>query len=111
MTTPMKPIAVVTTIANRDEARKLALALVERGLAACAQISEIESVYAWKGTIQQEPEFRILFKTTDGHYDDIARAIGELHAYELPAIHAFAFAHVDPAYADWIAANTKPASG
>lgn len=106
----MKAIAVVTTVANREEARKLALALVERRLAACAQISEIESVYAWKGTIQQEPEFRVLFKTTDGHYADIARAIRELHAYELPAIHAFGFAHVDPAYAEWIATNTRQTS-
>ncbi len=95
----MKPIAVVTTVANREEARRLALALVERRLAACAQISEIESVYAWKGTIQQEPEFRILFKTTNDRYAAIERAIRELHAYELPAIHAFAFEHVDPAYA------------
>jgi periplasmic divalent cation tolerance protein len=61
----MKPIAVVTTVASREEAHRLARMLVERKLAACAQISEIESVYRWKGEVQQEPEFRILFKTTE----------------------------------------------
>lgn len=101
----MKPIAVVTTVASHDEAQRLARILVERKLAACAQISQIESVYRWQDAVQQEPEFRILFKTTDERYALVESAIRELHSYELPAIHAFAFAHVDEAYAAWIAEN------
>ncbi len=101
----MKPIAVVTTVGSRDDAHRLARNLVERKLVACAQISEIESVYQWKGAVQQEPEFRILFKTTDECYALVERTIRELHPYELPAIHAFAFEHVEPAYAAWIAEN------
>ena len=41
----MKPIAVVTTVASRADAERLARLLVERRLAACAQITAIESVY------------------------------------------------------------------
>ena len=98
-----KPIAVVTTVASRDEARALALALVDRKLVACAQISAIESIYPWKGVVQEEPEFRLLLKTTEARYAAIEAAIRELHPYDLPAIHAFAFEHVDQAYAAWIA--------
>ncbi len=101
----MKPIAVVTTVANRDEAHRLARTLVERKLAACAQISEIESIYSWQGAVQQESEFRILFKTTDERYELVESTIRDLHSYDLPAIHAFAFEHVYPAYATWIAEN------
>ena len=101
----MKPIAVVTTVAKREDALRLAHTLVERKLAACAQISGIESVYSWKGEIQQEPELRVLFKTTDERYGLVESAIRELHPYELPAIHALAFEHVYPAYAEWIAEN------
>jgi periplasmic divalent cation tolerance protein len=101
----MKPIAVVTTVASRDEAQRLARALVERKLAACAQISQIESIYSWKGEVQQEAEFRVLFKTTDERYALVESTIRDLHPYELPAIHAFAFEHVFPAYATWIADN------
>lgn len=102
----MTPIAVVTTIGSRDEARRLARTLVERRLAACAQISEIESVYVWQGAVRQEPEFRVLLKTTNERYDAVERAIRELHSYELPAIHAFAFERILPAYAAWIDENT-----
>jgi periplasmic divalent cation tolerance protein len=98
-----QPIAVVTTVASRDDARRMALALVERKLAACAQVSAIESVYLWKGVVQEEPEFRLLLKTTEARYAEIEAAIREMHPYELPAIHAFGFAHVDDAYAAWIA--------
>ncbi|MGB5326824.1 MAG: divalent cation tolerance protein CutA [Gammaproteobacteria bacterium] len=43
----MKYIAVVTTISDLAEAQSMARALVERKLAACVQISEIESFYSW----------------------------------------------------------------
>ncbi len=101
----MKPIAVFTTVATRDDAHRLARALVERKLAACAQISDIESIYRWQNEVQQEAECRILFKTTDERYELVESTIRELHPYKLPAIHAFAFAHAEPEYAAWIAEN------
>ena len=99
----MTAIAVVTTVGNRAEAQRIARALVERRLAACAQISEIESFYIWKGAVQNEPEFRVLFKTVRERYGAVEAAIRELHSYELPAIHAYAFERVLPAYETWIA--------
>jgi periplasmic divalent cation tolerance protein len=101
----MKPIAVVTTVGKLEEAQAMARALVERKLAACAQISEIESFYAWDDAVQNDKEFRVLFKTTGELYQAVENAIRDLHSYELPAIHAFPFEHVYAPYADWIASN------
>lgn len=101
----MKSIAVVTTVATLDDARRLSRALVERRLAACAQVSPVESCYRWQGELHTEAEYRIVFKTTDAAWDAIARAIGELHGYELPEIHAVALDRVSAAYGDWVAAN------
>lgn len=98
----MKHIAVVTTVASRAQAQSMARALVERKLVACAQISEIESYYHWHGALQHEPEFRILCKTTAERYAEVERAIKELHAYELPAIHAYAMDPIYGPYAAWI---------
>jgi periplasmic divalent cation tolerance protein len=105
----VKAIAVVTTVARKKDARALARALVEAGLAACAQISRIESLYTWKGKIEHGREYRILFKTIDERYDAVESAIRDMHPYELPAIHAFAFEHVLPAYGEWIAAHSDGA--
>ena len=95
-------LAVLTTVASREEARRIAATLVQRGLAACAQISEIESVYFWKGAVRQDPEFRLLLKTTVAQYPAVESAIRELHSYELPAIFAFAIEHAYGPYVDWV---------
>lgn len=102
----MKSIAVVTTVARKKDARALARALVEAGLAACAQISRIESIYTWQDKIEHGREYRVLFKTVDERYAAVESAIRDMHPYELPAIHAFAFEHVLPAYGDWIARHS-----
>jgi periplasmic divalent cation tolerance protein len=102
----MNPIAVFTTVATRDDALRLARLAVEQRLAACVQLSVIESVYTWDGRVQQESEVRVLFKTTDVLYDRLERAILAVHPYELPAIHALAFDRVHAPFARWIVDST-----
>lgn len=101
----MNPIAVVTTVGSQAEAQTMARTLVERKLAACAQIEAIESYYTWKDTVQHDAEFRVTFKTVEAQYPAVEAAIRALHSYELPAIHAIALAHVHAPYAQWVRDN------
>jgi periplasmic divalent cation tolerance protein len=98
----MKLLAVFTTVASAEAARAIGRALVERKLAACAQISEIESIYSWNGAVQNEGEYRVMFKTTAAQYSAIEAAIRELHTYELPAIHAVPVEDAYGPYAAWV---------
>ena len=98
----MKLLAVSTTVATLEAARQLARRLVASRLAACAEITAIESFYAWKGEVANDPEFRIVFKTTDERYPTVEAAIRESHAYELPAIDAVVLERASGAYARWI---------
>jgi periplasmic divalent cation tolerance protein len=102
----MTIIAVVTTVGDKKEARRMAHALVEAGLVACAQIEKIDSVYAWKGAIEHGKEYRLLFKTTEARYDAVEGAIREMHSYELPAIYALPCDRVFAPYAAWIDEST-----
>ena len=104
----MKPLVAFTTVADLDTARRLARTIVERKLAACAQLSTIESFYVWDGALQQSPEVRIVFKTTEAAWPALERAIVELHPYELPAVHAVEVAAIHAPYAAWIEAGTQP---
>lgn len=99
-------LVVVTTVATRDDARRIATTLVERRLAACVQISEIESVYAWQGALQQDREFRVVAKTIPARYHDVEQAIRERHDYDLPAIYALPVAAASEPYAQWVAAGS-----
>ncbi|HMO46167.1 MAG TPA: divalent-cation tolerance protein CutA [Rubrivivax sp.] len=96
------PLLVVTTVGTLDEARAMARALVEQRLAACAQITAIESFYRWQGQVESDPEFRVLFKTRAECWPDIEAAIRALHRYELPAIHAIATEQAYAPYAEWV---------
>ena len=95
-------IAVVTTVGSRDDARRIARTLVERGLVACAQIEEIESFYRWDDALQDDREWRLLLKTVAARYDDVEQAIRALHPYELPAIYALPVDRAFAPYAAWV---------
>jgi len=103
----MACIAVVTTVGSLDDARRIGRALVERRLAACAQIAPIESFYVWDGALCNDAEFRLLLKTTEARYAALEAAIREGHPYELPAIHAERLEPVYPPYAAWIERMTR----
>lgn len=101
------PWLVVTTVATLEQARSLARDMVERRLAACAQISRIESCYRWHDAVEHDDEWRVLFKTRADGYAALEAAIRELHPYELPAIHAWATTQAWGPYADWVQASTQ----
>jgi len=100
-------LLVVTTVGSRDEADRMARALVEQRLAACGQISAIDSYYVWDGALHHDAEFRVLFKVASSTYDEAERAIRALHSYELPAIHAIPVERAHARYADWVIANSS----
>lgn len=102
----MNTIAVLTTIDSEERARAMAESLVQRRLAACVQISAIDSVYEWQGAIENDREYRLMAKTLASRYADIEAAIRELHSYDLPAIYAIELTEVFAPYADWVAENS-----
>ena len=102
-------LLVLTTVAGRADADRLARHMVEQRLAACAQISAIDSIYRWQGAVQAEGEFRILFKTTAARWPALAQALRAGHPYELPAIVALPCCEALPEFAAWVSAECAPA--
>jgi periplasmic divalent cation tolerance protein len=95
---------VLTTIAQKQDADKLALQLVERRLAACVNIvGPIRSVYRWKQNITNEPEYLLLIKTTAEHAPQLQAAFKELHPYELPECVELAVQGGSEDYLAWLA--------
>lgn len=101
------PWLVATTVATLEQARALAREMVEQRLAACAQISRIESYYRWGDGVEHDDEWRVLFKTRADGYAALQAAIRAVHPYDLPAIHAWATAQAWGPYAEWVQASTQ----
>ena len=108
-TTPMKNIIVLhTTVANIEDARKIAHVLLSLKLIACAQIDgPIESVYSWEGTMETEKEYRLTVKTIDDLADQVIEKMKALHPYEIAEIVGQPFLYCSEDYKNWVASEVN----
>jgi len=102
-------LLVRTSFGSADEAARVARAMIEERLAACASLAPTHSIYRWQGRVEAEDETAVLFKTTPDHGAALRAAIAAQHSYDLPVIEAWE-ADVDPAAADWIYTETNQVS-
>ena len=78
---------VFMTASGEDEAERIALALVEGGLAACVNVIDgCRSIYRWKGETVRDTETMLFAKTRRAKFDEIVRVVSELHSYDVPEI-------------------------
>jgi periplasmic divalent cation tolerance protein len=76
---------VLTTAGSREEADRLAGALVEEHLAACVNvIPGVRSVYRWQAEVEASEELLLLIKTTSERLERVEAEIRRIHSYELP---------------------------
>ncbi len=93
---------VLSTASSEDEARKIALHLVEQQLAACVNIvSQVESIYRWQGKIESSREWLLLIKTSAERFPEVRDAIRALHSYELPECVAISIEEGSSEYLQW----------
>jgi len=99
-------ILIFCTCGNQDEARRIAYAVVEERLAACANIiTGIQSIFRWQGEVTEAEEVQLLIKTTQGRYSDLQRRIVELHSYDTPEIFSVPLGAVSDKYLAWLRAQ------
>ncbi len=85
------------------EARRLAEMLVERRLAACAQVlHDMQSIYVWKDEVEHNSESLIIVKTTRANLDDLIRDVRAVHSYENPEIIGLPIVGGSQSYLDWL---------
>jgi periplasmic divalent cation tolerance protein len=101
-------LQVTTAAGSREEADKIAGALVERRLAGCVQIlGPMRSIYRWKGQVEHADEWLCLAKTTRPQYGDVEAAIREVHSYECPEIIATPIEVGSEEYLAWLAEQSQ----
>jgi periplasmic divalent cation tolerance protein len=98
---------LLTTCADRAQAKALAAALVERRLAACVQMLPIEAVYTWQGKIEEAAEMLLICKITGADFAEAEALILALHSYETPEIVMLPIEAGFSGYLSWIDQVTK----
>ncbi len=103
----MKSIIVQTTTNSKDEAKNIAKILLKNKLAACIQISKIDSLYMWKDEINKDEEYLVIIKTKKEKFKKIKSKIKELHSYDLPEIISIKIHSLSKEYKKYIGDNIK----
>ncbi len=88
-------------------AKSLAREFVDARCAACVNlVPGVQSVYRWKGAVEEAGEVLMIAKTTAERVDDLMRLLRERHPYELPECVVVAPRDVEARYKAWIADET-----
>jgi len=92
----------VTTNSNK-EAELIGNKLVEDKLVACVNvISNIRSIFRWKGEICDEAEVLMILKSVKDNLDEIIKKVKQLHSYEVPEVIAVPIIGGSQDYLNWL---------
>lgn len=99
---------VYMTAPDADEARRIGRVLVEERLAACVNVLDgMNSLYWWEGAVQDDREAVLIAKTRSSLLDALTERVKALHPYTCPCVVALPIVGGNPAYLDWLGAETR----
>ncbi|MEO1856722.1 MAG: divalent-cation tolerance protein CutA [Rubritalea sp.] len=99
----MEVIIVCINFPDKNCARQIGTALIEKQLAACVNIiPEIESIYRWKGKVCAEKEVMAMVKTTLSRYKQLEKYVLESHPYDVPEVVSFPLNKGSETYLNWV---------
>jgi periplasmic divalent cation tolerance protein len=105
----MNTYFVYITTADEAEAKRIARAVVEARLAACANVmGSIQSVYRWEGKVCEDNEVALILKTSEERKAELVDRVKQLHSYNTPCIACLPITAGNPGFMEWIADETRP---
>jgi len=98
---------VLVTCATLEDARKIARGVVEKRLAACANIvtHAVESFYTWEGKLENSSEYLLMMKTTEERLAELQKEVLSLHSYDMPEFVVLPIVEGSEAYLKWLGEN------
>jgi len=103
----MKHVIIVSTFPSKQSVTSIANKLVKKKLAACVNITNISSIYAWKGKIENQPEYLALFKTSKKNQSKLKKELQKLHPYDIPEIAEINVDSINQSYLKWLVDSTS----
>jgi periplasmic divalent cation tolerance protein len=102
----MPVVVVFSTFPTPEKAAEVARALVGDQLAACVNIVQgVQSIYRWKGEVQDDREVLAVIKTTEDRLAALTARLVALHPYELPEAIALSVVGGHAPYLAWVASG------
>lgn len=93
---------IYITASSKEEAEKIAKALLDKKLAACVNIFPIKSFFWWQNEIQSAEEYAMIVKTRSEKFSELRDFVKSIHSYTVPCICSFSVERGLREFLDWI---------
>ncbi|TAL62633.1 MAG: divalent-cation tolerance protein CutA [Bacteroidetes bacterium] len=99
----MKIIFVYIVCQDKPEAKNIGKILLQERMAACVNIfDKMNSMYWWKGKIEEANETVLIAKTTKKQFPKLSKKIKTIHSYEMPCILQIPVTGGNKKYVNWL---------
>jgi periplasmic divalent cation tolerance protein len=95
-------VFIYTTCKDKEEARSIGLSAIEEHLAACADFWIIDSVYPWRGVIEEVSQCMLMLTTEKDISEKLIKFIEGIHSYTVPVIAECDTQITSPSYKLWV---------
>jgi periplasmic divalent cation tolerance protein len=103
----MKMAIFYLTCDSDEEADKVSQVLLEMELIACAKKLPVESMFRWKGSLQEDDEVLVMFESIEENFDKVNAEIKKLHSYETYVFFSIPVGRTTPEVEKWLKETVK----
>lgn len=101
-------VLALSTAPDADHAARIARALVDERLIACANlVPGLTSIYRWQGEVQADAEVLLLMKTRRALVPRLKERLPQLHPYQVPELVVTEVTDGLAPYCDWVRGETE----
>ena len=94
-------LLLLATEYDKKAAKKIAVLLLKKKLAACVSLKDINSIYEWKGKIEKVNEIEIIIKSKPELKNNLVVFLKNKLSYDIPQIIWKKF-NSEKKYIDWV---------
>ena len=95
-------ITLFLTCSTKEEAEETAELLLDQKLAACVRLTDVESIFLWKGKKEHSKEVILIIESIQEKFDDIEKAVNEVHNYETFVLTAYPIVKASAGVEEWV---------
>jgi periplasmic divalent cation tolerance protein len=101
-------VLALSTAPDAEQAERIARALVEERLIACANLLPgVTSIYRWEGAVQAQAEVLLVMKTRRALVPRLKERLPRLHPYEVPELVVAELVDGLDSYCRWVRDETE----
>lgn len=101
-------VELTLTCSSREEAEKIADALLQRHLIACAKFIPVDSKYWWQAKVEEAHEVLLCMESQAKNFQLVEQEVAKLHSYDTFVLKETPITNLSRVAQVWLRRETQP---